>query len=161
MKKWSWLLLGLAMGAAQAATIGALVDGQVTQLLVKEGELVKKGQLLLEIDSQVLSAQMLELKTKIKQTELELKDAKVNLEAEKALYDQSATAKRRYDAFVLASEYAQAKVNVLKAELAQVQARLAYHMIKAPFDAKVSKVWVQLGDTVFHENQKMIELEAQ
>lgn len=144
----------------QAATIGALVDGQITSLSVKEGDKVNKGQALLSIDSRALQASLAQIKAKLRLAELELKDAKVDFEAEKALFDQSATAKRRFEASLLFKDRATAKVDALRAELNEAQAKLAYYEIISPVDGVVTKLWVQLGDTVFHENMKMIEIEA-
>jgi len=146
--------------AVGAATLGALVDGQVTGLTVKEGDKVTKGQLLLEVDARAQQARINQLKARLKVAELELKDAKTDFEAEKALFDQTVTAKRRYDAVVLVTDRATAKADVLRAELAEALVKLDYYLIKSPFDATVTKLWVQNGDTVFHENQKLIELEA-
>lgn len=163
MNKLSWsvgLFTVIASLGLQAATIGALVDGQVTQLLVKEGDRVTKGQALLSIDSRSLQANMAQVKAKLRLAELELKDAKVDWEAEKALFDQSATAKRRFDAASLLKDRASAKVEALRAELNEAQSRLSYHDIVSPIDGVVTKLWVQRGDTVFHENMKMIEIEA-
>lgn len=143
-----------------AASIGALVDGQIVSLQVKEGEQVKKGQILLEIDSRTIRARIAQLKSKLHLAELELKDAKIDFEAEKALFDQTTTAKRRFDAVILLKDRASAKVDVLRNELNEAQSKLDYYVIVAPIDGIVSKLWVALGDTVFHENQKMIELEA-
>lgn len=146
--------------SSHAATIGALVDGQITQLSVKEGDKVGKGQQLLSIDSRAHQATLAQIKAKLRLAELELKDAKLDFEAEKALFDQSATAKRRFDASILLKDRATARVDALRAELNEVQAKLAYFDIVSPVDGVVSKLWVQLGDTVFHENMKMIEIEA-
>lgn len=145
---------------SQAATMGALVDGQITSLSVKEGDKVNKGQALLSIDSRALQASLAQIKAKLRLAELELKDAKVDFEAEKALFDQSATAKRRFEASLLFKDRATAKLDTLRAELNEVQAKLAYYEIVSPVDGVVTKLWVQLGDTVFHENMKMIEIEA-
>ena len=145
---------------SQAATIGALVDGQITSLSVKEGDKVNKGQALLSIDSRALQASLAQIKAKLRLAELELKDAKVDFEAEKALFDQSAIAKRRFEASLLLKDRAAARVDALRAELNESQAKLAYHDILSPIDGVVTKLWVQLGDTVFHENMKMIEIEA-
>lgn len=163
MNKLSWsvgLLSVCASLGLHAATIGALVDGQVTQLLVKEGDKVSKGQALLSIDARVLQANIAQIKAKLRLAELELKDAKVDWDAEKALFDQSATAKRRFDAANLTKDRASAKVDALRAELNAAQSQLPYYEITSPVDGVVTKLWVQLGDTVFHENMKMIEIEA-
>lgn len=143
-----------------AATIGALVDGQITKLSVKEGDRVSKGQALLSIDSRALQATIAQVTAKLRLAELELKDANVEFEAEKALFDQSSTAKRRYEASILLRDRALAKADALRAELNVARAQLAYYDVVSPVDGVVTKLWVQLGDTVFHENMKMIEVEA-
>lgn len=164
IRNYGWLFSGLVVWAASspimAATIGALVDGQVTAIYVKEGDAVKKGQALLDIDARALKATISQLNARLHLAELELKDAKTDFEAEKALFDQTSTAKRRFDAAILVKDRASAKVDVLRAQLNEAQSKLDYFAIVAPVDGVVSKLWVSRGDTVFHENQKMIEVEA-
>lgn len=157
------LPLSLVMAAvmpAQAASIGALVDGQVTAVHVKEGDQVTKGQPLLNIDSRALEAQIQHLQASVRLAELELKDANINYAAEKALFDQASTPKRRYDSFVLAKERASAQVALVRAQLSEAKAKLSYHHLVAPVDGQVEKLWVNLGDTVFHEHMKLIDISA-
>lgn len=156
-------ILGLMMSlGAQAQTVklGALVNGQITQLMVKEGDLVQKGQILLEIDARALSAKAGQVKANLRLAELELKDAKVDFEAEKALFDQNATAKRRFDVVQLTNDRAKARVELLKAELAELQALQDYHSIRAPVSGKISQLSVSLGDTVFKEHQPLLQIEV-
>jgi len=157
---WLSVLSGFVVLPLQAATIGALVDGQITHLQVQEGDKVAKGQALLSIDSRALQARVQQIKSKLRLAELELKDIRADLDAEKALYDQSATAKRRYEASILQKDRAMAQVDILRAELTEAQARLNYYDLVSPVDGVIKKLWVQLGDTVFHENMKMIEIEV-
>ncbi len=152
-------MLGTSL-AAQTVKLGALVNGQITQLAVKEGDMVQKGQLLLEIDPRQLQAKMAQVKASLRLAELELKDVRVDFEAEKALFDQSATAKRRFDAAQLSNDRAKARVDLLKAELAELQAMQDYHSIRAPVAGRVSSLSVQLGDTVFKEHQPLLQLEV-
>jgi p-hydroxybenzoic acid efflux pump subunit AaeA len=145
---------------AQTVKLGALVNGQVTQLSVKEGDSVQKGQALLEIDARALQAQMAQIKANLRLAEIELKDAKTDFEAEKALFDQNATAKRRFDGVQLTNDRAKARVDLLKAELAELTALQDYHTIRAPVSGKISQLSVSLGDTVFKEHQPLLQIEV-
>ena len=158
----SLALMALLSHAAQAATIslGALVDGQVTSLSVAIGDQVKKGQVLLEIDPRRAQAQIARLKAQVRLAEAEYKDAKVDFEAEKALFDQTATAKRRFDAAVLNNERSSAKLDALRAQLQEAQVQLDYYVIKSPVDGQIKQLSVQLGDTVFHEHQPLLQIEG-
>lgn len=153
-------LLSAAQVGAAEITLGALVDGQVRQVLVTPGTQVSKGQLLLEIDARMQQARIAQLKARLRLAEAELKDARIEHEAEKTLYDQTVTAKRRYDAAVLTMDKSSARTDALRAELQEAQAMLDYYVIKAPADGKVDEVFVQVGDTVFHENQKLMRLQT-
>lgn len=155
------LLTCMTMSAqAQTVKLGALVNGQVTQLSVKEGDKVQKGQVLLEIDARALQAQVAQIKANLRLAELELKDAKMDFDAEKALFDQNATAKRRFDGVQLTNDRAKARVDLLKAELAELMALQDYHTIRAPVSGQITQVSVSLGDTVFKEHQPLLQIEV-
>ena len=159
----TWLLGScLVVASAQAATvnIGALVDGQITALNIKQGDQVQKGQVLLEIDPRAAQAMVAQAKARLRVAEAQYKDAKIDFEAEKALFDQTVTAKRRFDAALLANEQASAKVALIQAELIEAQAKVDYYVIKAPVSGQIQQLSVGLGDTVFHEHQPLLRIET-
>lgn len=153
------VLLFSAQAAAQNVMIGALVSGQVTAVKVKEGEVVKAGGLLLEIDQQAYRAKLAYLKADVSLKKAQWEDAKVELGQALDLFDRTVTARRTLDAAQLQHDIAQAQVDKADAKLKKAQAWAKYYKIRAPFKAKVVKIHTPMGATVFKEHTPMIELQ--
>ncbi|BCN93666.1 hypothetical protein THMIRHAM_14510 [Thiomicrorhabdus immobilis] len=158
-------LLLISSGQAQAETttvkIGSLVSGQVTELFVEEGQTVKAGQKLLNLDGARYQAKLALLKAQQKAAKLNMDDAKIELDQALDLYDRTVTAKRTRDASQLRYDMAKANYDKARAEVAVHQAWSKYVYIKAPVKGKISKVLAPVGTTVYKENTIMLELEVQ
>lgn len=108
------------------------VDGILTQLLVKEGQRVKAGDLLASIDDRAIRASLDQAKAQLGESQAQLQVAQVNLKRYKELSIDDGVSKQTYD-------QQQALVNQLKAtalgnqaaiDAAQVQ--LSYTQIRSP-----------------------------
>ena len=155
----SSLMLVSGVVLADKVAIGALVAGQVTQVHVSEGQTVKVGTLLLEIDSQAHQAKLAYLKAEQTLQAAKYADAKVELDQALDLFDRTVTSKRTLDAAQLQHDVALAALNKAKAELKMTQAWSKYYQIKSPVSGKVNKLYVATGSTVFKENTPLIDLE--
>lgn len=114
------------------ATLRSEIKGQVTQIHVQEGHLVKQGQKLLTIDSNDLNAQLNSAKSILKQREIELGAAQSL--GKKGFQSQSALAQ------------AEANVASAKAEIERLQLAVTKTVILAPFDGVLNKREVEIGD---------------
>ena len=132
----------------RSATLLPQVSGVLTRILVRSGDHVKAGQLLMEIDTRQQMASVAWART----TESE----------KKALYDYNARdverQRKRFEAGVTSSDafdQAQQSFSNTKADYeSAVQLRktqeeqLAYYIIRAPFDGVVGNIPVQVGEVV-------------
>lgn len=151
---------GLSFSAyAQTIQIGALVAGQVTQVAVKPGQHVKKGQLLLKIDDTRYQAKLRSMTALFEMAKLKLADQKINLDQALDLYDRTVTATRERDAAQLAYNLANQTYLKAKADLEYYQAWARYFVVKAPVNARVKKINAPTGTTVYKENTPLIQLE--
>ena len=153
-----------ANGKIQAVTkadISANVMGQVTKLAVKEGDRVKKGQLLLEIDPRSAQAgadgaqaAMLGAQQSLASASANRAQAQSNFERAKANYTAGIIAKADYEAAQTALTTAQASELGAKQSVAQAQATmkqtrvgLGYATITAPMDGVVTAKRIEVGET--------------
>lgn len=138
------------------------VSGEIVELSVKEGDRVKKGDLLVRIKADTYKsmkeraeASLQASKAQLSQTEAQLRQAKATYERQKTLFDQAAISKADYETAQgqyesLVAQVAQAKANIeaSKAQLKQSDEDLMKTSIYAPSDGTVSKLLVELGERV-------------
>lgn len=114
------------------AAINADVGAKIQKIRVIEGARVKKGQILIELDSRVLMNNIEELKTQI-----EL--ATIVYDKQKSLWDQNIGSE---------IQYLEAKTNKegLERKLQTLYSQLDYYHIKAPFDGLVDEIYPRVGE---------------
>jgi RND family efflux transporter MFP subunit len=144
--------------AAQTIQIGALVSGQVDEVLVQEGDRVEKGQLLLRISHPPFWAKLEAAKAQAAASKARFDDAKIELEQALDLYDRTVTAKRTLDAAQVAHDVAEQTYRKAQADVRYYQGWAGYYRIKAPVAATVSAIKTPKGATVFKEHTPMLEL---
>lgn len=122
------------------------IDGILTRILVKEGQLVKKGDLLATIDDRSIRASIDQARAQLGESQAQLQVALVNLKRYKLLTVDDGISKQTYD-------QQQALVNQLKAtaqgnqasiDAAQVQ--LSYTQIRSPVTGRVGIRTVDEGN---------------
>jgi RND family efflux transporter MFP subunit len=132
----------------RSATIQPQVDGHITKILVKSGDAVKEGQLLMQIDplKQVATVQSQQ------GTEQQLKAtydyAKADLAREEALFQQGIISKQAYDQSVQSFQNAKGALDSASALTKTQQQELAYYDVRAPFAGIVGDIPVHVGDYV-------------
>ena len=152
------------------------VSGEIVEMLVKEGEQVKKGQLLCRIKPDIyesaferVNATVNSSKANLKTTMAQLEQAKANLanaEASyarsKKLFDQNAISQQEFDASKATFEASKANVEGIKesinaadynvksveASLKEANTNLDKTKIYAPVDGTVSKLNVEKGERI-------------
>lgn len=148
--------------ADRKAALGVKTTGTLEWLGVKEGDIVKKGQIIgrLENEDRKLNLEQaranLELtQSALKEAEAELYDARLGFERSKALLERGFISKAEYDASEARLKRAEAMVSQRKAQikLAEAQLReaevnLGYTYIKVPFDGVVLTKDADVGDIV-------------
>ncbi len=121
-----------SLKSRQGVVLRPEVSGRITALNFKDGDYVRKGQVLVQFDDQLLQAQM-------KQSQAELSIAQANHKRNQDLVAQNFVSKRSLDESAANMEVAQAK-------LALAQATAARLSIKAPFDGMTGIRSVNVGD---------------
>ncbi|MBJ2346770.1 MULTISPECIES: efflux RND transporter periplasmic adaptor subunit [Pseudomonas] len=113
------------------------IDGILTKLLVKEGQLVKKGDLLATIDDRSIRASLDQARAQLGESQAQLAVAQVNLKRYKLLSVDDGVSKQTYD-------QQQALVNQLKATaqgnqaaIDSAQVQLSYTQIRSSVTGRV------------------------
>lgn len=139
-------LAGLGLGAhgslwaAERVELTTRVSGVVEAVLVKPGQRVKKGAVLLRLDKTVLQARLDEATAEQARAEADEADAKRELERAKELFDRTVSSASELEAATL--RHARAKAALSGANARRVIARkdLADAELRAPFNGEVVSV---------------------
>ncbi len=128
--------------------IQSRVDGWITGIHFKEGEPVKKGQLLYTIDDQPIQTKIDAANARLAQVKTMLVKAKSDLDRVEPLTAMNALSKRDLDAAKAAFESARSEVNVAEASLANAKIELSYTKILSPVSGIIGITKVLVGDYV-------------
>jgi RND family efflux transporter MFP subunit len=126
--------------AAQQAVVRARIEGLLTAVNFKEGQSVRKGQVLARLDDRSLRAQ-------VAQSQAELRRLQAQLELAQ-LVAQSAIPAQQRDQQRAQVAQLQAQVQSQQASLTQIQTQLSYTVITAPFSGRVGLRQVDIGNIV-------------
>jgi membrane fusion protein, multidrug efflux system len=124
------------------------VDGWITGIHFKEGDFVKKGQLLYVIDDQQIRTRIDAAAAQVAQANTQMVKAKADLDRVRPLTEMNALAKRELDAAIASYDAARAQVMIAKAGLDNAKIELSYTRIQAPISGIIGISRVQQGDYV-------------
>jgi len=132
----------------RSATMMPQVDGNLTKILVKSGDVVKPGQVLMTIDplkQQATVAQQLGAEAQQKAV---LSYNQTDVERQRQLYAAGVISKQAYDQAVQAVQNAQGAYDASNFATKTQQEQLKYYEIRAPFEGIVGDIPVHQGDYV-------------
>lgn len=131
-----------------SASIQPQVDGSLMRILVKSGDLVRTGQLLMTIDPLKQQATVDQQRSTEAQKKAIYEYNQLELERQRGLYQGGVTSKQNYDYAIQALDNSKADWDAAKASVATQERQLAYYNLRAPFDGIVGDIPVHVGDYV-------------
>ncbi len=124
------------------------VSGLLTQVMVKEGDRVRAGQVLFRIDSRSFDASVNQAKAAVARDQANLELARANERRLKPLLDRDFITRAEYETVVANVAALEAQVAANKAQLEQVQVQLDYTFIRATIDGRLGALSVRAGNLV-------------
>lgn len=131
--------------AVEEATVGTTLMGTVTDVLVREGDRVRSGQLLLKLDAAELNARAQRLAAAVSDAEAMHSEALIQARRFESLYSDSAATRAQYEAATTALARAEAGVNAARAAARELDAVTRYSELRAPFDGVVIRRNIDRG----------------
>ncbi|MFZ6768128.1 efflux RND transporter periplasmic adaptor subunit [Undibacterium sp. Di26W] len=161
------LALSGALRAVNQAAVKAKVAGDITEVLVREGEAVQAGQILVKMDNSDYLARQEQARGALAAAQGQLEIARTARDNNRALLDKSFISKNAYDNTNNQYAIAVANVDSAKGALAVAQKALADTVIRAPITGMVSSRMVQPGEKISPDNRlldvvdlRVLEMEA-
>jgi len=133
--------------------------GYVSRVYVKVGDKVRKGQLLIDINSEEIDAKKAQAQAGFKQAEAQLAVAEKNFERYTELFNKNSASQKELDDMTL--QYEMAKANYERAVQIEneIDANMAYSHIRAPFSGVITSKSIKMGDMA-RPGQPLMSLEA-
>ena len=131
-----------------SVTVGTQVSGIVSKLFVDYNSVVKKGQVIAELDKTNLMSQLNTAKTQLATAQSQLNYQIANYKRYKTLFEKGLVAADDFDNAKLSYTQAKEQVVSAKEEVQRAQTNLGYATITSPIDGVVLSKSVEEGQTV-------------
>ncbi|SEC29159.1 efflux RND transporter periplasmic adaptor subunit [Terriglobus roseus] len=132
----------------RTTTLQPQVDGRITRILVRSGQAVKAGDLLMQIDPLKQQAAVNQGVATEFQQKAQLQYNQADLARQKALFEAGVISKQAYEQSTQGFGTSTGAYNAAVASTATQREQLAYYQIRAPFAGIVGDVPVHQGDYV-------------
>ena len=132
----------------QTVLIRSRVDGQVVKIAFKQGQMVKQGDVLVQIDPRPYQAALDQAVAKKAQDEASLRDAQLNLERYAGLAKQDSVSRQQLDTQQATVDQLTAQIKGDQASIDNAQTQVDYTMIRSPLTGKSGFRLVDAGNIV-------------
>lgn len=140
-----------AIGNVEAEnTVGlkAQVTAELVSVHFKEGDDVKKGDLLFTLDRRQIEAELKRAESTLARDEAQWKNARVQAERYQKLLDEGVVAREQYDQIISNAEALEATVLASRAAVENARVQLTYTKIYAPISGRTGTLLVHKGNIV-------------
>lgn len=134
--------------AVTSVTVGTQVSGIVNKLYVDYNSVVKKGQVIAELDKTNLISELNTAKANLASTESNLSYQSANMKRYQTLYKKGLVSADEYENALLAYRQAKEQVASSRENVQKAQTNLSYATITSPIDGTVISKSVEEGQTV-------------
>lgn len=129
-------------------TVRTRVEGELMRVRFREGQYVKAGELLAELDARPFAAQLEQAEGQMMRDQALLKQANIDLERYKTLYAQDSIAKQQLDLQVSLVKQYEGAVKNDRGLINNAKTQLIYTKISSPIDGRVGLRQVDPGNIV-------------
>ncbi len=134
--------------AFNTVAVRSQVSGPIVQIAFTEGQNVKQGDLLVEIDPRPFQIQLQQAQGQQARNEAELTNARQDLKRYQTLYKQDSIARQQVDTQAALVKRLEAQAYSDKAAVDEAQLNLEYTKVLAPIDGRLGLRNIDIGNLV-------------
>jgi HlyD family secretion protein len=128
--------------------VGTQVSGIIKKLYVDFNSVVKKGQLLAEIDKEMLDNELKAMKSNLDAAKIEFNYQKLNYNRQKELHNKQLISDAEFEQAEYNYDKSKTNYEMVQSNYTKVKTNIAYATIYSPIDGVVLKRAVEEGQTV-------------
>lgn len=136
------------------------VTGWINKVNFKEGDPVKAGDLLFELEDTTYQVALAQAEANLVQSQAELKNAEINYNRTDDLLKRNAGSQQDFDNAEQRLEQAKAAVQLNEAAVVDAKNTLSYTKITSPIDGRIGKVSVTRGNLVTPQTGKIVDIKS-
>lgn len=136
------------IAALNTAVVRARVDGELKAIRFKEGQQVRAGQLLAEIDPRSYEVALAQAQGQFARDQAQLRNAQLDLERYKELLAKDSIARQQVDTQEALVRQLQGTVQVDQAQVDNARLQLSYTKVTAPISGRLGLKQADLGNII-------------
>ena len=136
------------VAALKVATVKARVDGLLQDVLFREGQIVRAGDVLAQIDPKPLQAALNQVEGQLARDQAQLNNARLDLERYRTLLAQDSVAKQQLDQQESLVRQFEGTVKIDQAQVENARLQLGYTKVTAPIPGRLGLRQVDSGNIV-------------
>ena len=146
------------LSAPESVTLIPRISGYVSRVIFNEGDLVEKGDVLLEIDEEPYVVEVERLAAQMKSAKSRVQLASSEFNRGKSLIAQNAISQEALDNRHATLQQAEADADAIQASLKRAKLELSYTKVTAPVSGRVSRALITQGNYVTAGQSKLTTL---